>query len=224
MKITKSELSQIIKEEAQRFIAIQRLKSEKAQIEKMLNESYMEEDLEEGAVGDALKRGVDRFMGGVAKAASRTLASKEEREAGKKNFDKRFSEFKSWFEGIKEKGWTDEDVVLTTDTENLKGWNKENEEKFIKNADNFGFIGNLVYKTVPSQNKIIVHFSPGSLSGAGGQGGGVVKKDVRHPGQKNESLSESQIRRIAREEAFRAEKLKQLQERADNISKKLNNL
>jgi hypothetical protein len=221
MKITKSELSQIIKEEAQRFIAIQKLKAEKVEIEKMLNESYVEEDLEEGAFGDAIGRGVDRFMGGVAKVASRALTSKEEREAGKKNFDKKFSEFKSWLEGIKQKGWTDEDVVLTTDTENLKGWNKENEEKFIKNADNFGFIGNLVYKTVPSQNKIIVHFSPGSLSGAGGQGGGVVKKDPR---QKNENLSESQIRRIAREEAFRAEKLKQLQERADNISKKLNNL
>jgi hypothetical protein len=71
MKITKSELSQIIKEEAQRFIAIQKLKSEKAEIEKMLNESYMEEDLEEDleeGLGDAIGRGVDKaFMGGICK-------------------------------------------------------------------------------------------------------------------------------------------------------------
>jgi hypothetical protein len=149
------------------------------------------------------------------------IASKEEREEGKKNFDKKLSDFKNWLEGLKGKGWTDEDVVMSTQTGNLEGWNEENEKKFIKNADNFGFIGNLVYKAIPNQNKIVVHFSPGSLSGAGGQGGGSVKKDPR---RKDENLSESQIRRIAREEAFRAEKIKQLQERAENISKKLNNL
>jgi hypothetical protein len=220
MKITKSELSKIIKEEAQRFIAIQKLKAEKSEIEKMLNETYMEEvseeELEEG-FGDVM----GKVVGGVQKAASKMFASEEEREEGKKNFDKKLSDFKSWLEGLKGKGWTDEDVVISTATENLKGWNEENEKKFIKNADNFGFIGNLVYKAIPNQNRIIVHFSPGSLTGAGGQGGGSVKKDPR---QKNENLSESEIRRIVREEAFKAEKLKQLQERAENISKKLNNL
>ena len=45
MKITKKELNQIIKEEADRFLTIQSLEVEKARIQKELNENYsMEED------------------------------------------------------------------------------------------------------------------------------------------------------------------------------------
>ena len=47
MKITKSELAQIIKEEADRFLKIKALKEEKAKIEKALQENYSAEEEKE---------------------------------------------------------------------------------------------------------------------------------------------------------------------------------
>lgn len=224
MKITKSELSQIIKEEAQRFITIQKLKAEKAEIEKMINESYMEEmDYMEGEeyMEEGLGDAVGKFLGGVQKMGTKIVTNKEERAKAKEQFDKRMSDFKSWLEKAKAQGWSDEDVRVATATEELKGWNSENEAKFIKNAENHGYLGNIVFKAVPNRDMIALNFAPGSLTGAGGQGGTSFKKD---PNQKNENISESEIRKIVREESFKTEKLKQIQERAEKISKELKNL
>lgn len=47
MKITKSELKQIIKEEAERFVKITALEKKKANLTKQINEIYEEESMEE---------------------------------------------------------------------------------------------------------------------------------------------------------------------------------
>jgi len=61
MKITKKELNQIIKEEADRFLTIQSLESEKARIQKALNENYSmeEEACEESTMEEEEKTGFE---------------------------------------------------------------------------------------------------------------------------------------------------------------------
>lgn len=196
MKITKGELSQIIKEEAQRFIAIQKLKSEKAQIEKVLNESYMEEDLEEDLeeglrdVGRSIVRGAKSVVapGAAAKDVTKEWLSKQDSnlvnsaKTDEASFKKLDAMFKNYLKS-EEIGGGSMHLYLTPFYSELGEMGKQAAEKRSK-----GFV---------AKHAIDV-----------GKGG----------------LSESEIRQIAREEAIRAEKLKQLQERAENISEKLKNL
>jgi len=206
MKITKGELSQIIKEEAQRFIAIQKLKAEKVEIEKMLNESYVEEDLGEGAL--------DFLKGKFGKAESEFK-----------------NKYKSEIDGMM-KAYKSKDAKYVDFVENLKEKvNSEYQElakKYeISGVNDMGVFQKSLMKLVEPMD--IPTFKRQMEKGtsiedivtgaSAGRKGWTTNKN-----ESTESLSESDIRKIAREEAVKTGKLKQLQERAEMISKKLNNL
>jgi hypothetical protein len=206
MKITKSELSQIIKEEAQRFITIQKLKAEKAEIEQMINESYVDEELDEG-VFDFLKSA----------------------------FAKAKSEFKEKYK-VELKNMTDAykamDVKYIDIVEDLKNKVKSEykslaEKHGIKGANDLGvFHKDLMTLVEPMDiNTFKRQAEKGVSIGDVASGASAGRKGWTAP--KNESvknISESEIRKIAREEAVKSEKLKQFQERAEKISKELKNL
>jgi hypothetical protein len=223
MKITKQELAQIIKEEAQRFMAIKKLESEKAEIERQLNESYMEEEIdemEEGFLGDVGKKIGGALQAGasaVQKAAASKIISPEQKAAGKKMFDEKMAKLKS---EIQSKGFTD-DRIITVDT-NGKQIQGLDEKSLNDAAEQYAYQGYLNYGLSKSSGKVVVSFVEGSLTGAGGQGGGKVVKTPEL--KKEETISESVIRQMIKEEAEKIEKAKALKARANQIKEELKNL
>jgi hypothetical protein len=196
MKITKTELSQIIKEEAQRFITIQKLKSEKVKIEKMLNESYVEEELEE-ELGEGLKDVGRNIMKGAKSVIAPTSAAKDVT--------------KEWISN-QESNLVNSAKTDETNFKRLEAMFKN----FLKSEEIGG--GSMHLYLTPFYNEM------GELGkkAAEQRSKGFVSKHSIDIGKGG--LSESEIRRIAREEAVKTGKLKQLQERAENISRKLKNL
>ncbi len=198
MKITKSELKEIIKEEASRFISIQKLKKEKEKINLELKKIMENQEMEEGVI-DTIK-----------KTGAKILTPKSVQEKGKKAFDERFEKLKN---ELKSKGY-DDDKVISVDK-----WGKKVEgldEKTLRDsAEQNAYKGRLVYKYAPSLKKVVVNFSPGSLTHADTSATGL---------DESLNINESDIRRIFKEEAIKTEKLKQLQEKAEKLSKELRNL
>lgn len=204
MKITKSELSQIIKEEAQRFITIQKLKSEKTEIEKMLNESYVEGGLGEG-VFDFLKGPIGKA---VLEFKNKYKSEIDEMMKAYKSKDAKYVDF---VKNLKEK--------VTSEYREL---GKKYE---ISGVSDSGFF-HASLRDLVEPMKVSV-FKRQMETGTGLEdivAGSSAGRKGWTAGKTNESLTESDIRQIAREEAVKTGKLKQLQKRAENISKKLNNL
>lgn len=204
MKITKSELSQIIKEEAQRFITIQKLKSEKTEIEKMLNESYVEKGLEEG-VFDFLKGPIGKA---VLEFKNKYKSEIDEMTKAYKSKDAKYVDF---VKNLKEK--------VTSEYRELA---KKYE---ISGVNDTGLFQKSLMDLVEPM-KVSV-FERQMETGTGLEdivAGSSAGRKGWTAGKTNESLTESDIRQIAREEAVKTGKLKQLQERAEIIYKKLNNL
>jgi hypothetical protein len=210
MKITKSELSQIIKEEAQRFVTIQKLKAEKAEIEKVLNESYLEEedelgegflDVFKGPFGKAKKEFKEQNAGDIAtmKVAYEKYNVEKYSELTKKLKEKVMTSFATIG---KKHGITGSDLSVFR-KELMDMVEPMDLDTFKKQAEKGGY------------SMADVAFG----SGAGQRGYTTGKKN-----ESFESLSESDIRRIAREESLKATKIQNLQERAGRISRELKNL
>lgn len=199
MKITKSELKEIIKEEAIRFISIQKLKKEKEKINYELNKITESEELEEDVLG-SMKKGFAKFV-----------TPKSTQEQGRKDFEKRLEKLKG---EISSKGYEDKDV-LTLDKygKKIEGLNID---ALKEAAEQNAYKGRLVYKYSPVFKKVIVNFSPGGLTHA----------DIKDTGMAESfrGLSESQIREIAKDEALKTEKIKKLQEQSEKLIQKLKNL
>ena len=217
MKITKEELSQIIKEEAQRFITIKRLEAEKAEIERQLNESYMEEmetmeeDLDEGVfgkIGAALSKASDKLQ----KAGAEAIISDKEKAEGKKAFDEALNKVKPHVQKMTEQGGY-KFFTIDKDGKKLEGLD---ETKLREAAEQYAYQGKLVTKQDIDKGTVISHFVSMSLTGASPQGPNFMKEEGM--------ISESIIRKMIKEEAEKMQKAKELKAKAEEIKNKLKNL
>jgi hypothetical protein len=215
MKITKKELSQIIKEEAQRFITIKKLEAEKTEIERQLNESYMEEyameeDLDEGVfgkIGAALSKGADK----VQKAGAEAIVSDKEKAAGKKDFDEELGKVSPHVEKMTQNGW--KFITVSKDGKKIEGFD---ENALREAAEQYAYQGRLVRKQDKNKGTVILHFVATALTGASPQGHDFMKEEGM--------ISESVIRKMIKEEAEKMEKAKELKARAEEIKNQLKNL
>jgi hypothetical protein len=215
MKITKQELSQIIKEEAQRFLAIKKLEAEKAKIEKMLNESYMEEE-EFKEEENNVEEGVFGAIAGAAKKAketAQTVLGQGDKVAANTT--------KEWISGnIK----PEEMQMLRTDEAAFMKKYKEF-SNYLTQKEQVGgsYLGLYLmpfFNTIggPFAEKMAkqrnVAFKPQTAIDV--QSGGLKEGDF--------NLQESVIRKMIKEEAEKMAKTKELKIRAKEIERKLNEL
>lgn len=200
MKITKSELKEIIKEEALRFISIQKLKEEKENIDYQLKKITENEELEED------------ILGSMKKGFANLVTPKATKEKGKQAFEERLGKLRGELES---KGYKDDMVItVSKDGKRIDGLD---EDALKSAAEQNAYKGRLVYKYSPRFKKVVVNFSPGKLTHAS-----IGDTGMAESFQGN--LSESQIREIAKEEALKAEKIKKLQEQSEKLIEKLKNL
>jgi hypothetical protein len=186
MKITKSELSQIIKEEAERFMKIQNLKKREEELKQHLQEMY---DMEEGAFGKAVvsstsekeeeeveegfASALSKLAGKVQKAGAGAIVSDEKKAEGKKLFDEKLAKLKS---ELQAKGYTD-DKIVTVDANGTKT-NGLNEKALIDAAEQNAYQGMLNFGASRATGQVIVSFVEGSLTGASPAGPKVFEEEV----------------------------------------------
>lgn len=207
MKITKKELSQIIKEEAERFITIKRLEAEKAEIEKQLNESYVEE-MDTTEEGDAFG---EAFLG---------IKSKEEKAQFEKQFEKMSQEAMKKLDEFEKTYGVDKLRYQDYGGGKIEKWNKGDVFTLLKKNK---FLGTVKPIGDPRSGNIVIMFREGktpfwqAVENIASAAGGEAKI-------KKEGLSESVIRKMIKEEAEKMEKAKELKARAEELKNQLRNL
>jgi len=240
MKITKQELSKIIKEEADRFLKIQSLEIKKAQIQKELNEAYsMEEEdhceenegIEEGEnCEEGMMQEEDHCEEGVMEEEDH-CEENEGVEEGIMNMFKK--DPKKGEEAIALAKKAVEAEINKGEVIEWKGLDKLTTGKVVREltdeekSDLKSRIQSFVDKVLTPKNKwdgldvgkqdIRVVLLQGKPTLA------AAYKDRKNAGisgkftEGNEPISESQIRKIFKEEVARNEKVKELQDKANKI-------
>lgn len=205
MKITKKELSQIIKEEAQRFITIKKLEAEKAEIERQLNESYMEE------MGTMEEEMEEAFLG---------IKSKEEKAEQKAKLEKLSQEAMKKLDEFEKTYGVDKLRYQDYGGGKIEKWNKGDVFTLLKKNK---FLGTVQPLQDPRNGNIVIMFREGNtpfwqaIADLASAAGGEAKIQ-------KEELSESVIRKMIKEESEKMEKAKELKAKAEEIKNQLKNL
>lgn len=207
MKISKKELNQIIKEEADRFLKIQSLKSEKERIQQELNENYSMEEGEDCAENEGIEEGLmDMFKKDPKKGEEAIALAKKAIEA---EIDK--GEMIEW-KGI-DNLTTGKVVRELTDEE--KADLKSRVQSFVDNVltPKNKWDGLDVRKQdirivdLNGKPKLAAAYKDRKLAGISG-------KEVT---ESDEPINENDIRKIFREESRKSEEIKKLKKEANKI-------
>ena len=219
MKISKQELNQIIKEEADRFLKIKSLKAEKERIQKKLNETYnMEENVSEDV--DVSVSGDEELSEGWLKDLVADPKKKEEaRKAAKMEAEAaiKAGEIVKWLGRDTAKA---KKVIGKLTDEQTSALMSKIDKVLDVSEKNHGYNSDFFVAMVPGKDEPTLGALPAgpktklgqALAAIGGAAAGAKR------------MEESEIRRIFREEAEKAEKVKELKEKANQIISEIEKL
>lgn len=224
MKITKKELSKIIKEEAERFVKTKALESRKEEIQQQLNEMFAEDDdlmvKPCGCVEDC-----DCHVDEVVSEESIEDVLGDEITADETGFSDEFDIEEGLFgPGAKEKEAAKAELKNAIQLAINQAPISQDQKAAL-----FGKVDQTVntagqkydYKAVPriqksSRGELIITLKPAGPSTKLGKAVANIATGAGHA-VRNEALNESDIKNIVKEEAERLSKVKELQEQAKSI-------